>query len=150
MRFKASRAKTTTDQRILLPQIQNVRREQPLPGGKSRPGTAGDGDAPHGSSGHSKRRFFTLSEVVFFLDQRHEENGEAMSSIRNFTQMQKRLLLLETIILIACLCVEGRLVYLQVFKHGQFQQLAFRQQYTQKETNASRGMIDDRPGLCWP
>ena len=69
-----------------------------------------------------------------------------MSSIRNFTQMQKRLLLLETIILIACLCVEGRLVYLQVLKHGQFQQLAFRQQYTQKETNASRGMIADRSG----
>jgi cell division protein FtsI/penicillin-binding protein 2 len=44
------------------------------------------------------------------------------------------------------LTVEGRLAYLQIYKHSDFRQMAYRQQYTPKETNASRGMIKDRSG----
>ena len=53
---------------------------------------------------------------------------------------------MEAIILFACVCVEGRLVYLQVFKHSDFRQMAYRQQYTSKQTDASRGTIADRDG----
>ena len=67
-------------------------------------------------------------------------------SLRNYSQMQKRLLLLEGAVLSAVLCVEGRLVYLQVLKHSEFRQLAYHQQYTPKETSPSRGMIEDRSG----
>jgi cell division protein FtsI/penicillin-binding protein 2 len=69
-----------------------------------------------------------------------------MSALRHYTQMQKRLLLLESVLFLSILCVEGRLVYLQVFKHSEFQQLAYHQQYTPKETSPSRGMIEDRSG----
>lgn len=69
-----------------------------------------------------------------------------MSGLRNYNQMQKRLLLLEAAVFAAVLCVEGRLVYLQVFKHMEFQQLAYHQQYTPKETQPSRGVIEDRAG----
>ncbi len=60
--------------------------------------------------------------------------------------MQKRLLLLESVLFLSILFVEGRLVYLQVFKHSEFRQLAYHQQYTSKETSPSRGMIEDRSG----
>ncbi|HJT25131.1 MAG TPA: hypothetical protein VJ873_11190, partial [bacterium] len=69
-----------------------------------------------------------------------------MSGLRNYNQLQKRILLLEAAILAAVLCVEGRLVYLQVFKHVEFRQLAYHQQYTPKETKPSRGVIEDRSG----
>jgi len=69
-----------------------------------------------------------------------------VSGLKNYNQLQKRLLLLEAVILGAVLCVEGRLVYLQVFKHSEFRQLAYHQQYTPKETKPSRGVIEDRSG----
>jgi cell division protein FtsI/penicillin-binding protein 2 len=69
-----------------------------------------------------------------------------MSAPGHFSQMQKRLLLLETVLILAALCVEGRLVYLQVFKHGDFSRMAYRQQFSHKETRAARGMIKDRSG----
>lgn len=60
--------------------------------------------------------------------------------------MQKRLLFLEAIIITAALCVEGRLVYLQVYKHWDFMRMAYHQQYKSKEATASRGVIEDRYG----
>ena len=70
-----------------------------------------------------------------------------MSDNRYSNPIQKRLMLLEAVILFACVCVEGRLVYLQIFKHSEFRQMAYRQQYTSKQTEASRGTIADRNGL---
>ncbi len=67
-------------------------------------------------------------------------------SLRHANPIQKRLAVLEAIVLFACVCVEGRLVYLQVIKHSEFHQMAYRQQYTPKQTDASRGMIEDRGG----
>lgn len=69
-----------------------------------------------------------------------------MSGLRDCSLMQKRLLLLEGVVLMAILCVEARLVYLQIFKHWDFQRLAAHQQYSPKATSASRGMIEDRTG----
>ncbi len=69
-----------------------------------------------------------------------------MSGLKNYSRMQKRLLLLEACVLCAVFCVEGRLVYLQVFKHTEFRQLAYHQQYTPRETSPSRGVIEDRSG----
>jgi cell division protein FtsI/penicillin-binding protein 2 len=69
-----------------------------------------------------------------------------MSKLRNLSQLQKRLLFLEACILGAVLTLEGRLVYLQVFKHTEFRRLAYHQQYTPRETNPSRGVIEDRSG----
>ncbi len=69
-----------------------------------------------------------------------------MSAFKNYTQMQKRLLLLEMVILVSALCVECRLVYLQIFKHGDFGRMANHQQFSPKEISASRGMIKDREG----
>ncbi len=69
-----------------------------------------------------------------------------MSGLRNLSQMQKRLLLLETVIIAAALLVEGRLVYLQVYKHWDFMRMAYHQQYKSKESTASRGIISDRYG----
>lgn len=69
-----------------------------------------------------------------------------MSQLRQYNQMQRRILALEAVILAAVLCVEGRLAFLQVFKHSEFRQLAYRQQYTPKETSPSRGFIEDRSG----
>lgn len=60
--------------------------------------------------------------------------------------MQKRLLLLEAVILVSALCLEGRLAYLQIYKYGDFSRMANRQQFKAKETSASRGMIMDRDG----
>ncbi len=53
-----------------------------------------------------------------------------MSALRHYTQMQKRLLLLESVLFLCILCVEGRLVYLQVFKYPEFRRLAYHQQCT--------------------
>ncbi|HUO56695.1 MAG TPA: penicillin-binding transpeptidase domain-containing protein [bacterium] len=69
-----------------------------------------------------------------------------MSAFNRFSQMQKRLLLLESIVLLGAVCVEARLAYLQVLKHGEYHRLAYHQQYTPRETSASRGMILDREG----
>lgn len=69
-----------------------------------------------------------------------------MTTSRYSNPIQRRLMVLEAFVLLACLCVECRLVYLQVFKHSEFHDLAYRQQYTPKETDASRGMIEDRTG----
>jgi cell division protein FtsI/penicillin-binding protein 2 len=55
-------------------------------------------------------------------------------------------LLLQIIILAAGLSLEGRLAYLQIFKHAEYRDLAYRQQYTPKETKPSRGVIEDRTG----
>jgi cell division protein FtsI/penicillin-binding protein 2 len=63
-----------------------------------------------------------------------------------FSQMQGRLALLRAAVVFAVLCVEGRLAYLQVLKHAEFHQLAFHQQYVPRETQASRGVIEDRSG----
>ena len=80
------------------------------------------------------------------MDQHDEENGEKVSAFGRYSQMQRRLLLLEAVILISALVVEGRLVYLQVYKHWDFQRMANHQQFTHQEISASRGMIKDRDG----
>ncbi len=69
-----------------------------------------------------------------------------MSGLRHYNQIQRRILLLQGALMASVLCVEGRLVYLQVFKHVEFRQLAYHQQYTPKETSPSRGVIEDRSG----
>ncbi len=61
--------------------------------------------------------------------------------------LHQRLWILESVIFFALLGVEARLVYLQVFKHSEYSQLAFHQQYTSKETQPSRGLIEDRNGV---
>ncbi len=60
--------------------------------------------------------------------------------------MQRRLLFLEGVVLVAVLSVGGRLAFLQVLKHGDFDRMANRQQFTPRETHESRGMIKDRSG----
>ncbi len=65
---------------------------------------------------------------------------------RYLTPIQKRLMALEAVVLICCVCVEARLVYLQVWKHSEFKQMATHQQYIQKPVEASRGTIEDRDG----
>jgi len=60
------------------------------------------------------------------------------------TQGEKRLFIVKLAILFCALVVEGRLVYLQVIKHGEFREMADRQQFTPKEVQASRGLIEDR------
>ena len=69
-----------------------------------------------------------------------------MSGLRNYTQIQKRILALQAAVIGAVFCVEGRLFYLQVVKHSEFQHMAYHQQYTPKETSPSRGVIEDRFG----
>ncbi len=70
-----------------------------------------------------------------------------MSPRASLSPFHQRLWLLETVIFLALLGVEGRLVYLQVLKHGEYSQYAFHQQYTSKETEPSRGFIEDRDGV---
>ena len=65
---------------------------------------------------------------------------------RYMTPIQKRLIVLEAVVLICCVCVEARLVYLQVWKHSEFKHMASHQQYIQKQVEASRGNIEDRNG----
>ena len=69
-----------------------------------------------------------------------------MSAFDRYSQMQRRLLLLEAVILLSAMVVECRLVYLQIYKHGDFHRMANRQQFTHQEISASRGMIMDREG----
>jgi stage V sporulation protein D (sporulation-specific penicillin-binding protein) len=69
-----------------------------------------------------------------------------MSSFAQFSQLQKRTLFLEAVVLISAVVVESRLVYLQVIKHSDYRQMAFHQQFSQKETEPSRGIIEDRNG----
>jgi cell division protein FtsI/penicillin-binding protein 2 len=69
-----------------------------------------------------------------------------MISPRYSNPIQKKLMILEALIIAACFCVEIRLVYLQVFKHSEFRQMAYRQQYIPQKTDASRGNIEDRSG----
>ncbi|HVZ80463.1 MAG TPA: penicillin-binding transpeptidase domain-containing protein [bacterium] len=69
-----------------------------------------------------------------------------MGSIRNYNPVQKRILLVEGVVLLSILAVEARLAYLQILKHAEFHRMAYHQQYSPKETRASRGMIEDRSG----
>jgi cell division protein FtsI (penicillin-binding protein 3) len=70
-----------------------------------------------------------------------------MSARSSSSPLLNRVWILEGIICLAFLCVEARLVYLQVIKHSEYAQLAFHQQYTSKETQPSRGLIEDRNGV---
>jgi cell division protein FtsI/penicillin-binding protein 2 len=58
----------------------------------------------------------------------------------------QRLWILESVLFFALLGVEARLAYLQVIKHHEYSQLASHQQYTSKETQPVRGLIEDRNG----
>ncbi len=69
-----------------------------------------------------------------------------MTDLRYLNPIQKRLMVLEAVILVCCVCVELRLVYLQIWKHSEFKQMATHQQYIQKSVEASRGTIEDRDG----
>jgi cell division protein FtsI/penicillin-binding protein 2 len=69
-----------------------------------------------------------------------------VNSIRNLTQMQKRLLLLQAVVLFCVVCVQARLIYLQVLRHSAYRAKAFKQQYTARKTNGERGFIQDRSG----
>jgi cell division protein FtsI (penicillin-binding protein 3) len=67
-----------------------------------------------------------------------------MSAFKAMTQSEKRLFSVKLVILFCVLLVEGRLVYLQVIKHGEFREMSDRQQFTPKDVQASRGLIEDR------
>jgi cell division protein FtsI (penicillin-binding protein 3) len=67
-----------------------------------------------------------------------------MSAFKTMTQGEKRLFAVKLVILFCALIVEGRLVYLQVIKHSEFREMADRQQFTPKDVQASRGLIEDR------
>lgn len=70
-----------------------------------------------------------------------------MSSRLSHSPLHQRLWILESVIFLSLVGVEARLVYLQVIKHGEYSQLAYHQQYTSKETQPSRGLIEDRNGV---
>src|ERR1700679_1680655 len=67
-----------------------------------------------------------------------------MSAFKAMTQSEKRLFSVKLVILFCVLLVEGRLVYLQVIKHGEFREMSDRQHVTPKDVQASRGLIEDR------
>lgn len=69
-----------------------------------------------------------------------------MRDLRGLSTTQRRLLFLQAVILTGFACVGGRLFYLQVVKHGDFERMASRQQFTPKQTHHSRGVIQDRAG----
>jgi len=69
-----------------------------------------------------------------------------MSSLRGLNQMQRRLFLLEGLVILCALTVGARLFLLQVVRHGDFERRAARQQFTPKETQNARGVIQDRQG----
>ena len=63
---------------------------------------------------------------------------------RNSTNF--RLYVLSGILVFWCLCISFRLVYLQVFRYGSFEQRAQRQQQRTEEVSPRRGIIYDRQG----
>ena len=68
----------------------------------------------------------------------------ATSTVRNETN--SRLYLLGAILVIWCAVICVRLVYLQVFRYGDFEQRAQHQQQRTTEVSAKRGIIYDRAG----
>ncbi len=67
-----------------------------------------------------------------------------MKGSRPSALSQSRLILLEAFVIVAALTLEVRLVYLQILKHSDFRQMAYRQQFSPRETSPSRGLIEDR------
>ena len=57
-----------------------------------------------------------------------------------------RLYLLAALLLLWCLAICFRLVYLQIFRYGSFEQRAQHQQQRTVEVSAKRGIIYDRAG----
>jgi cell division protein FtsI (penicillin-binding protein 3) len=68
----------------------------------------------------------------------------AASTARNSTNF--RLYLLTSIFVLWCCAISARLVYLQIFRYGTFQQRAQHQQQRTEEVSARRGIIYDRFG----
>src|SRR5437764_1913790 len=68
----------------------------------------------------------------------------ATSTVRNETNA--RLYLLGSILVILCAVICLRLIYLQVFRYGDFEQRAQHQQQRTTEVSAKRGIIYDRAG----
>jgi cell division protein FtsI/penicillin-binding protein 2 len=68
----------------------------------------------------------------------------AASTLRNRTNL--RLYLLGGILVLWCVSICLRLVWLQIFQYGQFEQRAQRQQQRTTEVAAKRGIIYDRSG----
>ena len=68
----------------------------------------------------------------------------AASTVRNRTHL--RLYLLGAWLVLWCGAICARLVWLQIFKYGQFEQRAERQQQRSTEVAAKRGIIYDRSG----
>src|SRR5215467_7640247 len=66
------------------------------------------------------------------------------ATARNSTNF--RLYLLAGMFVFWCIAISARLVYLQVFRYGTFQQRAQRQQQRTEEVSARRGIIYDRQG----
>ncbi|MGH7739297.1 MAG: peptidoglycan D,D-transpeptidase FtsI family protein, partial [bacterium] len=69
-----------------------------------------------------------------------------MNAFQTMTKTEKRIFAVKILILSCALVVEGRLVYLQVIKHGEFREMADRQQFFVKQVPPSRGLIEDRSG----
>jgi cell division protein FtsI (penicillin-binding protein 3) len=68
----------------------------------------------------------------------------AASTARNSTNL--RLYLLAGVFVLWCCSICGRLVYLQIFRYGTFEQRAQHQQQRTEELSAPRGVIFDRNG----
>jgi len=68
----------------------------------------------------------------------------AASTVRNRTHL--RLYILTAVFVFWCLGICLRLVYLQIFRYGSFQQRAQHQQQRTEEVSARRGIIFDRNG----
>lgn len=68
----------------------------------------------------------------------------AASTVRNSTNL--RLYLLAGVFVLWCVGISARLVYLQIFRYGTFEQRAQHQQQRTQEVSAARGIIFDRNG----
>jgi cell division protein FtsI (penicillin-binding protein 3) len=68
----------------------------------------------------------------------------AASTVRNSTNL--RLYLLAGVFVLWCCGICARLVYLQIFRYGTFEQRAQHQQQRTEEVSAARGIIFDRNG----
>src|SRR6266542_1318431 len=68
----------------------------------------------------------------------------AASTVRHSTNL--RLYLLAGVFVLWCGAICARLVYLQIFRYGTFEQRAQRQQQRTEEVSAKRGIIYDRQG----
>jgi len=68
----------------------------------------------------------------------------AASTVRNSTNL--RLYLLAGVFVLWCGGISARLVYLQIFRYGTFEQRAQHQQQRTQELSAARGIIFDRNG----